>query len=66
MRAGTISRKKTAEYLPGWFNCSNDDIEIDSRSAKKGPEAESVTVGQIGGQNLRLYRPGADRRRYGL
>ena len=46
--SGNDFEEKTAEYLPGWFNCSNDDIEIDSRSAKKGPEAESVTVGQIG------------------
>lgn len=40
--------QKTAAYLPEWFNCSNDSIAIDDRSAKKGPEAEGVTVGQIG------------------
>ena len=38
----------TAQYLPDWFNCSNDDIDVDSRSPKKGPEAESVTLGQVG------------------
>ena len=39
---------RTASYLSAWFNCSNDDIEIDSRSAKKGVEPETVTVEQIG------------------
>ncbi|HIR02610.1 MAG TPA: choice-of-anchor I family protein [Candidatus Scatovicinus merdipullorum] len=46
--SGNDFEEKTAAYLPNWFNCSNDDIELDSRSAKKGPEAESVAVGQIG------------------
>lgn len=39
---------KTAAYIPDYFNCSNDDIEFDSRSAKKGPEPETVVVGQVG------------------
>ena len=39
---------RTASYLPAWFNSSNDDIEIDSRSAKKGVEPEAVTVQQVG------------------
>lgn len=39
---------KTASYLPDYFNISNDDIEIDSRSAKKGPEPETVIVETIG------------------
>ena len=34
--------------MPDYFNCSNDDNDYDSRSAKKGPEPESVTVGSIG------------------
>lgn len=38
----------TAKYVPEHFNCSNDDITIDDRSGKKGPEAESVTIGKIG------------------
>ncbi len=46
--SGNDFEEKTAGYLPKWFNCSNDDIELDSRSAKKGPEAEAVTLGQIG------------------
>ncbi|MGN0375975.1 MAG: choice-of-anchor I family protein [Butyrivibrio sp.] len=41
---------KTAEYIPAYFNCSNDDNDFDSRSLKKGPEPESVTVGVIAGK----------------
>ena len=41
---------KTASYLSDYFNCSNDDIEQDSRSAKKGPEPETVTIGTIDGK----------------
>ncbi len=46
--SGNDFEEKTAGYLADWFNCSNDDIETDSRSAKKGPEPESVTVGMLG------------------
>lgn len=35
-----------AEY----FNCSNDDVELDSRSKKKGPEPEAVNVQTIDGK----------------
>ena len=31
-----------------YFNCSNDDVELDSRSRKKGPEPEAVNVQTIG------------------
>lgn len=41
---------QTAAYLPDYFNCSNDDIERDSRSNKKGPEPENVTTGSVGGR----------------
>lgn len=41
---------KTAAYLPEYFNCSNDDNDFDSRSLKKGPEPESVTVGTVDGK----------------
>ncbi|MDY4970863.1 MAG: choice-of-anchor I family protein [Lachnospiraceae bacterium] len=41
---------KTAAYLPDYFNCSNDDLTIDDRSGKKGPEAETVTTGKINGK----------------
>lgn len=40
----------TANAFPNYFNCSNDDNEADSRSPKKGPEPENVTVGQINGK----------------
>ncbi|MGI6028596.1 MAG: choice-of-anchor I family protein [Candidatus Heteroscillospira sp.] len=41
---------KTADYLPDYFNCSNDDTEKDSRSGKKGPEPESVVTGTVDGR----------------
>lgn len=44
---GNDFEEKTAQYLPDYFNCSNDDVTIDDRSGKKGVEAESVTIGQI-------------------
>lgn len=46
--SGNDFEKYTSEYLSWWFNCSNDDLDIDSRSAKKGPEPETVTVRQMG------------------
>lgn len=49
--SGSEFEEKTAEYLPSWFNCSNDNIDADDRSAKKGPEPEAVTVGEIGGRS---------------
>ena len=42
---------KTAAYLPGYFNCSNDDLTVDDRSGKKGPEPETVITGQVGSKN---------------
>jgi 2',3'-cyclic-nucleotide 2'-phosphodiesterase (5'-nucleotidase family) len=50
--SGNQFESKTASYLASWFNCSNDDIDIDSRSAKKGVEPETTTVKEIDG---RLY-----------
>lgn len=41
---------KTADYLPDYFNCSNDDVELDSRSGKKGPEPETVVTGVVDGK----------------
>ena len=40
----------TAQYLPDCYNCSNDNAVVDDRSGKKGPEAESVTVGTVDGR----------------
>lgn len=45
--SGSEFEEKTAEVLADYFNCSNDDIELGSRSGKKGVEPESVTVGTI-------------------
>ncbi|MGN0963182.1 MAG: choice-of-anchor I family protein, partial [Clostridia bacterium] len=46
--SGSDFETVTAEVLPAMFNVSNDDTDIDSRSPKKGPEPESVTVGAVG------------------
>lgn len=46
--SGSDFETVTAEVLPEMFNISNDDTNIDSRSPKKGPEPESVTVGTVG------------------
>lgn len=40
----------TAQYVPEYFNVSNDNAVLDDRSGKKGPEAESVTVGTVDGK----------------
>lgn len=42
--------KITGEKIPDYFNCSNDDTKADSRSTKKGPEPENVTVGVVNGK----------------
>lgn len=39
----------TNNVLKNYFNCSNDTIEADDRSGKKGPEPENVTVGASDG-----------------
>lgn len=38
----------TAQAYPDYFNASNKNNKLDSRSDAKGPEAESVTVCQVG------------------
>lgn len=48
--SGDDFEAKTAAYLPDYFNCSNDDLSIDDRSGKKGPEPETVTVGKVNGR----------------
>lgn len=47
--SGSDFERITAERLPDYFNWSNDDDEMDKRSAKKGPEPEDVKIGTIGG-----------------
>ncbi|MBP3041590.1 Ig-like domain-containing protein [Bacillaceae bacterium Marseille-Q3522] len=46
--SGSDFEKITADRYPEVFNWSNDDNEMDKRSAKKGPEPEDVKVGMIG------------------
>lgn len=46
--SGNDFESKTAAYLPDYFNCSNDDLTIDDRSGKKGPEPETVVTGTVG------------------
>ena len=46
--SGSNFESVTAAYLPDFFNCSNDNTDLDNRSGKKGPEAESVTIGTVG------------------
>lgn len=46
--SGNDFEAKTAAYLPDYFNCSNDDLTIDDRSGKKGPEPETVVTGTVG------------------
>ena len=48
--SGSGFERLTAQYLPEYFNTSNDNAVKDDRSGKKGPEAESVTVGQVNGR----------------
>lgn len=46
--SGSEFESVTAAKLPDFFNASNDDATLDSRSPKKGPEPETVTVGKVG------------------
>lgn len=48
--SGNDFESKTAALVSENFNCSNDDKTIDDRSGKKGPEAESVTIGEVEGK----------------
>ena len=47
--SGSDFEKITAQTIPDYFNCSNDTIELEDRSGKKGPEPENLTVGTIDG-----------------
>ncbi len=38
----------TASVYPAFFNASNTDTNLDSRSDNKGPEPEGATVGRVG------------------
>ncbi len=47
--SGSDFERITAEVLSEYFNCSNDTIEVEDRSGKKGPEPENVTIGTVDG-----------------
>ncbi len=46
--SGSDFERITAETMPEHYNCSNDTLDIDDRTGKKGPEPEALTVGEIG------------------
>ncbi|WP_235441537.1 choice-of-anchor I family protein [Paenibacillus sp. IHB B 3415] len=50
--SGSDFEQITAERLPGYFNASNSNTTLDSRSSKKGPEPEYVKVGTVGKRAL--------------
>ncbi len=45
--SGNDFERITSDSIPEYFNCSNDDIDVDSRSPKKGPEPENVIIGKV-------------------
>ena len=49
--SGSEFEKITAEALPEYFNTDNEEIAYDKRSSAKGPEPETVVVGEIDGEN---------------
>ncbi|WP_231637822.1 choice-of-anchor I family protein [Paenibacillus sp. FSL R5-0912] len=50
--SGSDFEQITAERLPDYFNASNSNTTLDSRSSKKGPEPEYVKVGMVGKKAL--------------
>jgi len=48
--SGSDIERITASKYPSYFNWSNDDIVMEKRSAKKGPEQEDVQVGVVDGK----------------
>ncbi|AIQ57612.1 choice-of-anchor I family protein [Paenibacillus borealis] len=50
--SGSDFEQITAERLPDYFNASNSNTTLDSRSSKKGPEPEYVKVGKVGKRAL--------------
>ena len=48
--SGSDFEKITSAAYPDYFNASNKNNKLDSRSDAKGPEPESVTVAKVGGK----------------
>lgn len=50
--SGSEFERVVGQRLPEYFNASNSNATLDSRSTKKGPEPEDVKVGKVGSQTL--------------
>lgn len=50
--SGNEFERVVGQRLPDYFNASNSNATLDSRSQKKGPEPEDVKVGKVGAQQL--------------
>ncbi|MFC0214004.1 choice-of-anchor I family protein [Paenibacillus chartarius] len=50
--SGKAFEQMTAERLPSYFNASNTNSTLDSRSTKKGPEPEDIRVGKVGNKTF--------------
>lgn len=50
--SGNEFERVVGQRLPQYFNVSNSNTTLDSRSTKKGPEPEDVKVGKVGSQVL--------------
>ena len=48
--SGSAFEAITAKHFPDFFNCSNDNIGLEDRSGKKGPEPEGTAVGTVNGR----------------
>ena len=48
--SGSAFEAITAKHFPDNFNCSNDNIGLEDRSGKKGPEPEGTAVGAVNGR----------------
>ncbi|MFD0676438.1 MULTISPECIES: choice-of-anchor I family protein [unclassified Paenibacillus] len=46
--SGNDFEKITSQRLPKYFNASNSNATLDSRSTKKGPEPEDIKIGVVG------------------
>jgi hypothetical protein len=46
--SGSEFERVVAARFPAFFNASNDDRTVDSRSDNKGPEPEGIAIGSVG------------------
>ncbi|NOU91866.1 multifunctional 2',3'-cyclic-nucleotide 2'-phosphodiesterase/5'-nucleotidase/3'-nucleotidase [Paenibacillus sp. LMG 31456] len=46
--SGNAFEEITSQRLPKYFNASNSNATLDSRSTKKGPEPEDIKIGAVG------------------